>query len=99
VKHPTTYAAKLAEGNSPAAGRETLSERTRLEERVLLEIRIFDGLSIDLTKQVNQDASKLIAGFIADELVDAKAAIGGVLKLTLKGRLLADSLVRQLLAD
>lgn len=99
VKHPTTYAAKLAEGNSPAAGRETLSDRTRLEERVLLEIRISDGLSVDLAKQVNQDATKLIAGFIADELVDAKAAIGGVLKLTLKGRLLADSLVRQLLAD
>ena len=99
VKHPTTYAAKLAEGNSPAAGREILSDRTRLEERVLLEIRISDGLSVDLAKQVNQDATKLIAGFIADELVDAKAAIGGVLKLTLKGRLLADSLVRQLLAD
>ena len=99
VKHPTTYASKLADGSSPAAGRETLSDRTRLEERVLLEIRISDGLSVDLAKQVNQDASKLIAGFIADELVDAKAAIGGVLKLTLKGRLLADSLVRQLLAD
>ena len=99
VKHPTSYAAKLAEGNSPAAGRETLSERTRLEERVLLEIRISEGLSVDLAKQVNPDAGKLIAGFIADELVDAKAAIGGVLKLTLKGRLLADSLVRKLLAD
>lgn len=99
VKHPTTFASKLAEGSSPAAGRETLSDRTRLEERVLLEIRISDGLSVDLAKQVNQDATKLIAGFIADELVDAKAAIGGVLKLTLKGRLLADSLVRQLLAD
>jgi oxygen-independent coproporphyrinogen-3 oxidase len=99
VKHPTTYASKLADGSSPAAGRETLSDRTRLEERVLLEIRISDGLGVDLAKQVNQDANKLIAGFIADELVDAKAAIGGVLKLTLKGRLLADSLVRQLLAD
>jgi oxygen-independent coproporphyrinogen-3 oxidase len=99
VKHPTAYAGKLAEGNSPAAGRETLSDRTRLEERILLEIRIREGLSADLAKQVNQDASKLIAGFIADELVDAKEAIGGVLKLTLKGRLLADSVVRQLLAD
>ena len=99
VKHPTAYASKLSEGNSPAAGRETLSDRTRLEERVLLEIRIREGLKIDLAKQVNTDAGKLIAGFIADELVDAKAAIGGVLKLTLKGRLLADSLVRQLLAD
>jgi oxygen-independent coproporphyrinogen-3 oxidase len=99
VKHPTAYASKLADGNSPAAGRETLSDRTRLEERILLEIRIREGLEIDLAKQVNAEASKLIAGFIADDLVDAKAAIGGVLKLTLKGRLLADSLVRQLLAD
>lgn len=99
VKHPSAYAGKLSEGKSPAAGRETLGNRTRLEERVLLEIRIKSGLTVDLAKQVNQQASKLIAGFIADELVDAKSAIGGVLKLTLKGRLLADSLVRQLLAD
>lgn len=99
VKHPTAYASKLAEGNSPAAGRETLSDKTRLEERILLEIRIRDGLNVDLAKEVSAHASQLIAGFIADELVDAKAAIGGVLRLTLKGRLLADSLVRQLLAD
>jgi oxygen-independent coproporphyrinogen-3 oxidase len=99
VKHPAAYASKLAEGISPAAGRETLSQRTRLEERVLLEIRIQSGLAVDLAKQVNPEASNLIAGFIADGLVDAKAAIGGVLKLTLKGRLLADSLVRKLLAD
>jgi oxygen-independent coproporphyrinogen-3 oxidase len=48
---------------------------------------------------VNHEASKLIAGFIADGLVEPREAIGGVLKLTLKGRLLADSLVRQLLSD
>ena len=99
VKHPTSYASKLAEGNSPAVGRETLSDRTRLEERVLLEIRIREGLNVDLAKKASANASNLIAGFIADELVDAKSAIGGVLKLTLKGRLMADSLVRQLLAD
>jgi oxygen-independent coproporphyrinogen-3 oxidase len=99
VKHPSAYAGKLALGSSPAAGREILSERTRLEERVLLEIRINSGLSVQLAKSVNEEAEKIIAGFIADELVVPKAAIGGVLKLTLKGRLLADSLVRKLLAD
>ena len=98
VKHPTTYAAKLLGGNSPAAGRETLDDRTRLEERILLEIRVQDGLSIALAKEVNADAAKLIAGFIADGLVEPGAAIRGILKLTLKGRLLADSLVRALLA-
>lgn len=99
VKHPSAYAAKLADDSSPAAGRETLGERTRLEERVLLEIRVSEGMSIELAKQANPNAAKLIAGFIADELVEPKSAIGGVIKLTLKGRLLADSLVRQLLAD
>lgn len=98
VKHPSAYAAKLFEGVSPAAGRETLGHRTRLEERILLEIRVAEGLAVELAKEVNPDASKLIAGFIADELIDAGSAIRGTLKLTLKGRLLADSLVRQLLA-
>ena len=99
VKHPAAYATKLFEGISPAAGRETLSQRTRLEERVMLEIRVASGLAIDQAKLVSSKATELIAGFIADGLVDAKSAIGGVLILTLKGRLLADSLVRKLLAD
>lgn len=98
VKHPTNYASKISSGISPAAGRETLSARTRLEERILLEIRISKGLSIDVAKLVNPDAAQLIAGFIADGLVEPRDAIGGVLKLTLKGRLLADSLVRQLIS-
>ncbi len=98
VKHPTGYAGKLAQGVSPAAGRETLDQRTRLEERVLLEIRVATGLGASLAKQVNSEATKLIAGFIADGLVDPKLALAGTLTLTLKGRLLADSLVRQLLA-
>ena len=99
VKHPTTYAAKLKLGQSPAAGRELLSLRTRLEERVLLEIRAKNGIPISLLKEVSGNSQNLIAEFIANELIDAQAAIGGDLQLTLKGRLLADSLVRQLLAD
>lgn len=97
VKHPSAYSTKLASGLSPAAGRETLDSRTRLEERILLEIRVAQGLSVQLAKEANPEAAKLIAGFIADELVDPKSALAGQLTLTLKGRLLADSLVRQLL--
>ena len=98
VKHPSAYSGKLIEGVSPAAGRETLDDRTRLEERILLEIRVESGLWVEQAKAVNPEAGKLIAGFIADELVDPGSALRGTLKLTLKGRLLADSLVRQLLA-
>ena len=98
VKHPSAYSGKLTDDVSPAAGRETLSERTRLEERILLEIRVESGLSVEQVKSVNSEAGKLIAGFIADGLVDPGSAIRGALKLTLKGRLLADSLVRKILA-
>ncbi|MFM6966531.1 MAG: coproporphyrinogen-III oxidase family protein, partial [Rhodoluna sp.] len=98
AKHPSAYASKLSAGHSPAVGRETLDERTRLEERILLEIRIAEGVSIDLAKRVNPEASKLIAGFIADGLIEPGSALKGRLQLTLKGRLLADSLVRDLLA-
>jgi oxygen-independent coproporphyrinogen-3 oxidase len=78
-------------------GRETLTRETQLEERVLLEIRTREGLSVEVLEQLGVRNPKAIAGLIADGLIDAKAAIGGVIKLTLKGRLLADTVVRQLL--
>ena len=40
-----------------------------------------------------------VAGLIAEELVEAPAAFAGRIQLTLKGRLLADAVVRRLLAD
>lgn len=97
VKHPSSYAEKLAAGNSPALAREVLSAETRLIERLLLEIRIADGLTIDVLKQINPDAAQSISGFIADGLVVPKSALAGRILLTLKGRLLADSLVRQII--
>ena len=98
VKHPSAYAGKLGAEQTPAAGREILSDVTRLEERILLEIRIRSGLLIEVAKQVNEKASNFIAGFIADGLIEPAEALRGNLVLTLKGRLLADSLVGQLLS-
>jgi hypothetical protein len=40
-----------------------------------------------------------VAGLIAAGLVDPAAAFGGRLVLTLKGRLLADAVVRRILPD
>lgn len=97
VKHPASYAEKLSAGHSPAMAREVLNDETRLTERILLEIRIADGLPISVIKQLNPDAAKYISGFIADGLIDPKAALRGDVLLTLRGRLLADSLVRDLI--
>ena len=44
VKHPAAYAERIAAGVSPAHGRELLDDETRRVERVLLELRLRDGL-------------------------------------------------------
>jgi oxygen-independent coproporphyrinogen-3 oxidase len=96
VKHPAAYADRLAHGLSPAAGRETLGAETRRVERVLLEVRLRDGLSTDALTPLGRRA---VAGLIADELIDPGSALHGTVVLTLRGRLLADGVVRRLLPD
>jgi oxygen-independent coproporphyrinogen-3 oxidase len=96
VKHPAAYADRIAAGQSPAAGRETLDTETQRVERVLLGTRIQDGLSMTELTPLGRTA---VAGLIADELVDAASAMHGTIRLTLRGRLLADAVVRRLLDD
>jgi oxygen-independent coproporphyrinogen-3 oxidase len=98
AKHPTTYAKALEVGESPAIGRETLDETTRLTERVLLEVRLSTGLEVSVAKLANADAPKVVAALIAEQLIEPRAAFDGFIKLTLKGRLLADAVVKRLLA-
>jgi coproporphyrinogen III oxidase-like Fe-S oxidoreductase len=88
VKHPTAYAARLADGVSPAHAREVLDEETQRLERVLLELRLRDGLTLDL---VDRDRAVAV---VADDLAEVAR---DRLVLTLRGRLLADAVVRRLL--
>ena len=96
VKHPAAYADRLALGLSPAAGRESLDAETRGVERVLLEVRLREGLSTDALTPTGRRA---VAELIADELVEPGPALRGTIVLTLRGRLLADGIVRRLLPD
>lgn len=98
VKHPAKYAARVAEGLSPAAARETLTREDRQLERVMLELRLVDGLPVDtLTADAQKEAHRA-----AEEGLLDKAALAGVhgrfgrCILTFKGRLLADAVVRRL---
>ena len=93
AKHPAAYAERLARGESPAVGRETLDDETRAVERILLRVRIREGLS---TAELDAEGRTAVAGLIADRLVDPGAALRGRLVLTLRGRLLADDVVRRL---
>ena len=95
VKHPNAYAARLASGVSPAAGRETLTAEQRHDERVLLGVRLAEGLPVE---DLQADGRAAVAGLIADGLVDAAAALRRQrVVLTRQGRLLADTVVRRLL--
>jgi putative oxygen-independent coproporphyrinogen III oxidase len=99
VKHPTAYANRLGSGLSPAVGRETLDSQTRNVERVMLEARLNSGLEIPSLGGLGDTGRHAVAGLIADGLVDPAAAFKGRLVLTLKGRLLADAVVRRILPD
>jgi putative oxygen-independent coproporphyrinogen III oxidase len=96
VKHPAAYAQRMAAGESPAAGRETLDDETRELERILLLTRTRDGIPI---RTLAPEARAAVAGLIAEELVDARQALLGRLELTRRGRLLADAVVRRLVGD
>jgi oxygen-independent coproporphyrinogen-3 oxidase len=87
VKHPSAYAARIAAGTSPAADGESLDESTRALERVLLEVRLRDGLPLDLVDPTRADAvvGRGLAALEGDRLV-----------LTRRGRLLGDAVVRDL---
>ncbi|WP_203567146.1 radical SAM family heme chaperone HemW [Aestuariimicrobium ganziense] len=90
-KHPRRYGAALAEGRTPGAGREVLDDEQRRVERVLLELRLADGLPLSVLteterERVGDPADRGLAVVSDDRLV-----------LTLRGRLLADAVIRDLL--
>jgi oxygen-independent coproporphyrinogen-3 oxidase len=96
VKHPAAYAERISAGESPALEREILNADQRADEVVLLGLRVRDGIALDGLSQAGRTA---IAGLIADGLVEGPQAISGRLVLTSRGRLLADFVVRTILAD
>jgi oxygen-independent coproporphyrinogen-3 oxidase len=93
VKHPALYAARLHAGVSPTQAREVLGDRSRRLERLLLGLRLRDGLAVgELTARGVEAASRAVTY----GLLDRQAHAEGRAVLTLRGRLLADSVVRDL---
>jgi oxygen-independent coproporphyrinogen-3 oxidase len=90
VKHPKAYAERLDAGLSPAQAREVLDAESRRVERVLLELRLADGLPAGVLDATGRAAVPRLVG---DGLLEP----GDPLRLTGRGRLLADAVVRDLL--
>jgi putative oxygen-independent coproporphyrinogen III oxidase len=94
VKHPSAYAGRLAAGLSPAHAREVLSAQDRYVEDVLLRSRLVEGLPVAALHPVGRAA---VPELVAGGLVRSPGTERVV--LTRRGRLLADTVVRALLAD
>jgi putative oxygen-independent coproporphyrinogen III oxidase len=95
VKHPTEYARRLATGRSPGHGRELLTDDERVFEDVMLRLRLASGLPLARLTAAGRTAARQAA---FDGLLDRIALTEGRALLTLRGRLLADAVVRELLA-
>ncbi|WP_157441080.1 MULTISPECIES: radical SAM family heme chaperone HemW [Actinoplanes] len=91
VKHPSAYAKRLADGVSPGHGRELLSAEDQHVEDVMLRVRLREGIALDRVE------GAAAAQALADGLLDPAAFSAGRLVLTLRGRLLADAVIRDVL--
>jgi oxygen-independent coproporphyrinogen-3 oxidase len=91
VKHPAAYADRIAAQRSPAFAREVLDGESRRVERVLLELRLRDGLPDDVLDEHGRAA---VPGLVERGLLVEEQ---GRLVPTRTGRLLADAIVRDLL--
>ncbi|BCJ44952.1 coproporphyrinogen III oxidase [Actinoplanes ianthinogenes] len=90
VKHPSAYANRLNDGVSPGHGRELLTDEDRHVEDVMLRVRLREGIGLD---RVDPGGA---ARALGDGLLDPAAYAAGRLVLTLRGRLLADAVIRDL---
>jgi oxygen-independent coproporphyrinogen-3 oxidase len=81
----------MAAGLSPGHGREVLDAESRRVERVLLELRLREGLDRAVLDPTGLAA---VPALVADGLL---LPGDGPLVLTRRGRLLADAVVRGLL--
>jgi putative oxygen-independent coproporphyrinogen III oxidase len=92
VKHPNAYAEALAGSVLPVAGFEELGGDALHTEDVLLKIRLRQGLPVATLETAERERAERV---VADGLL---VADDDRLVLTPRGRLLADAVVRTLLA-
>ncbi|MCT1436782.1 radical SAM family heme chaperone HemW [Brachybacterium paraconglomeratum] len=93
VKHPSRYARMLASGELPTADSEQVAAEDRLVERIMLELRIADGLAVDVVPEQNRSMLEVHRD---RGHLDPDALAAGRAVLTREGRLLADAVIRDL---
>ncbi|PKY69920.1 coproporphyrinogen III oxidase [Brevibacterium ravenspurgense] len=90
AKHPRAWADRLGQGQSPAIGREVLDADTRRLEDLMLRARIRGGMRLE---ELPAGTGLLLEQFAKQGFVEPDEEW---LALTLRGRLMADFIVREL---
>ncbi len=98
VKHPAAYTARLSREDGPGAAspglaREVLTPAERRLEEIMLLTRLASGCPAGLLSPAGQAAA---AAAVRDGLAIPEAHAAGRVVLTLRGRLLADAVIRDL---
>ena len=93
VKHPSRYARMLAAGELPVADSEQVAAQDGLVERIMLELRIADGLPVEV---VPAEQRAMLEVHRERGHLEAEALAAGRAVLTRSGRLLADAVIRDL---
>ncbi|WP_244963242.1 radical SAM family heme chaperone HemW [Actinomyces trachealis] len=105
VKHPLMWAGQVAAGRLPVAGHEVVDGVTRELERVMLGIRLHEGLLLRSLAHGGEPVTAsgtperlvpVVGQLVGDGLLDGAAALCGRAVLTLRGRLMADTVTRGL---
>ena len=91
VRHPAAYARRIAAGASPGEAREVLTDAERATERIMLLTRLSAGCPAAELAPAGVAAARQAA---ADGLVSDQALAAGTVRLTQRGRLLADAVIR-----
>ncbi|CED91900.1 radical SAM family heme chaperone HemW [Actinomyces succiniciruminis] len=105
AKHPVAWAGQVTAGRLPVAGHEVVDADSRELERVMLGIRMREGLELRSLTRPGEAATAsgtprrlvpVVGGFVAQGLLEGAAAMAGRAVLTLRGRLMADTVTREL---
>jgi putative oxygen-independent coproporphyrinogen III oxidase len=93
VRHPAAYAQRISAGLSPAQAREVLTDGERATERIMLASRLAAGCPVAYLTPAGRVAARTA---VDDGLASREALAQGAVKLTRRGRLLADAVIRNL---
>jgi putative oxygen-independent coproporphyrinogen III oxidase len=93
VRHPSAYAQRISAGVSPAQAREVLTDSERATERIMLASRLAAGCPVAYLTPAGRAAARTA---VEDGLASRGALEQGAVRLTKRGRLLADAVIRDL---